>query len=1057
MVHNWISVSIALVILSLLPGTTMASAPPDADDSTILRDFYSANGLLNRGLYELAVSDYRTFLESHGDHEKALVARYGLGVSLYRLDRLNEAQEALFPLLDHPQFEYEAEVLLILGRCRASAGANDEAADHFRRILKRYPEHDLADDAACFLAEALYASRAFSKVANPCEILIERWPDSPRRERAELFRGFADMALEHYGEGIQHFEAMLKRFPKGEHADQVSLLYAKCLHLSGALQKATHQYREIIEQGEAQFVPDALFGLARLLYEDDRLDDSGVLLKGLLKRYKDHDLQSPAHLLLGRIYFQQDKNDLALRQFQQLAKLAPAYRDDAAYWSAKCAFQQGKYRQTERQLAEAVEQYKESELLPQMIYDRAVSLLRLDRDEDAIEILNAFLDGFPEDKLAPNARYAIASSQHERARYDECRETCGDFVKQHPKHRLLAAVRFLAAENEYLAGRNEEAVEQYGQFLDEYNEDERASVARYRLGMGLYRLGRFDEAKPYLDQSTIVVEEHPEFAPALRALGEGYFQNEDWSEAESNLTAYLGQHPDDASRSDVLLKLGLARSHQDNPDGAREAFELLLELDADSPQHLQGMFELGQVLVKTNHPSRAKQMFLEVIKQGDDTRYAPYAFEHLGVLAMKEAVYPEAAIYFENAAHTSRGTKRESTLRYQQGLAWYEAGDFEKAGECFLQIARDFPDDTLTPAATGRYALTLARRQRDDEATLALTRVLDQFSEDLDDELKATLFYELAWSQRRLKNPQEAAIAYRGLLSLSDELRLAPHGRMELAELEMDADRYDEATELLLPLVEENKSRESVPDDLLARAAYRLGICAYRLDKFNIAADRLDAFIHHYPEHELIPSAMLLCGEAAFRSGAFKTAAKHLEHAAAFEDMDEIHKPALLRLGECHAALQHWTKSEQAFAQYLKEFAEEDLWFQARFGMGWAKENQGDHQGAIVDYQAVVDKHQGPTAARAQFQIGECLFSQKKHEEAITALLRVDMLYDTPEWSAAALYEAGRCFESMGQVMEARDQFQRVCDHHENSEWAELAARRLRELPAAVPPGHPGS
>ena len=65
----------------------------------------------------------------------------------------------------------------------------------------------------------------------------------------------------------------------------------------------------------------------------------------------------------------------------------------------------------------------------------------------------------------------------------------------------------------------------------------------------------------------------------------------------------------------------------------------------------------------------------------------------------------------------------------------------------------------------------------------------------------------------------------------------------------------------------------------------------------------------------------------------------------------------------------------------------------------------------------------------------------------------MDILYAYPQWSAAALYEAGRCFEQMGSPVEARKQFEMVREDHPDSRWAELAGARLDELASRSLPG----
>ncbi len=98
-------------------------------------------------------------------------------------------------------------------------------------------------------------------------------------------------------------------------------------------------------------------------------------------------------------------------------------------------------------------------------------------------------------------------------------------------------------------------------------------------------------------------------------------------------------------------------------------------------------------------------------------------------------------------------------------------------------------------------------------------------------------------------------------------------------------------------------------------------------------------------------------------------------------------------------------------------------------------------------------RHQGPTAARAQFQIGQCLFARQRYKDAVRELLKVDILYAYPQWSAAALYEAGRCFEKLSQTAEARQQFKTVIDKYGDTRWAALASKRMATATAESPPG----
>jgi TolA-binding protein len=74
------------------------------------------------------------------------------------------------------------------------------------------------------------------------------------------------------------------------------------------------------------------------------------------------------------------------------------------------------------------------------------------------------------------------------------------------------------------------------------------------------------------------------------------------------------------------------------------------------------------------------------------------------------------------------------------------------------------------------------------------------------------------------------------------------------------------------------------------------------------------------------------------------------------------------------------------------------------------------------------------------------LFAKERYKEAVAEFLKVDILYAYPEWSSAAVFEAGRCFERLNQPGQARKQFESVVERYKDSRWARLASARLEQL-----------
>ncbi len=1062
------------IICALVLCVAPARGQDTIDDSTALRGYFTGNGLLNREMYELAVPEYRRFLDDYADHEKAPVARYGLAVSLFRLARYDEAVVELKQLRPRAEFAYAAEVLTILGQCQLARGQFDGAAECFGDVVREHAGHDLADDAAALSAESLYRAGRFEQVEGPCEVLATRWPQSPLRERAELFWGLSDMARGDYAHGARRFEAMSGRYPDGAYADQTALLLGQCLHRSNAWRNAMAQYRKVIERARDEYVPDAMYGLALLLHGRDRPEPAGRLLDELLARFPEDERVAEARLLRGRAWFDLEAYDRAFEQFERLSTVRGDLRDDAVYWMAKCRLRQDRAADAAERFREALRRFPESELRGEMTYDRAVALLRAGDADGALRVLDGFRSTFGQHALMPDAVQMMAATHHQERRYRESLELCRKFQADYPDHPEFApAVAFLAAENTYLMKEYGRAAAAYRSLLERYPEHEQADQARYRLGMALYYGQAFDKADEVLVLVADGRQTEPAFRGSLLGLGDGHFQRSQWAPAERHLGDYVFFGLDQPSADDALLKLGIARQRQGGSHGALKAFERLIEDLPESPHRLHAMFERGQVLVTLGRTDEARSALEQVLAEGADSRFAAHALNHLGTLAVERGDYPDAAAYFGRAAeafpaHPEAGVADlAAEAIFQQGQALMSAQQFEPAAEVLSRLEAEHPSHARRPQASALRAIALARRggrRGHAEALIEIQRVEQEHAGALDASLRTALAYEKAWCLRELDRAADAAGAYRAVLAEPRHGEVYDHALLELAELEIEAERYKAAAELLLELRRLIEGGAEVAGELRSQCTYRLGLCEFRLGNYPSAAALLEEFLAADANGALATSAGLLCAEALVKMGRYERGATHLARvvarfesestSASNEEARQAYGTSLLRLSECLAALQQWPESEAVFARYLDRFPRAELRFQAHFGVGWARENQGRHDDAMEAYGKVIDRHQGPTAARAQFQVGECLFAQKRFDEAVRAYLKVDILYAYPQWSAAALYEAGRCFGEMGNPVEARAQYEQVQRDHEQTRWAKLAGERLAELGRSTLPGH---
>ncbi len=1009
--------------------------------------------MLNRGLYDLAATEYRGFLEGYANHEKAGVATYGLGVSLFRLQRYDEAADVLAPVSGRRGAPYPAETATIAGQCMIAMGEPAKATSHFEYVLDRHSDHDLADEAASLLAEAFYYSGQYERVEQPYRLVRDNWPESPLRERTELFANLSRMARGKYNEAVEGLGKMIDRFPGGECHHQAELLLAQSLHRSNAIERALAQYRRVLQAAQEQYVPEAMYGLALLQQQQGEAKQAATVIETMVDRYPDHDIISDAKLLQGRVQFDLGQYADARRLLEELASREDDNEISAIYWAAKSLLREGKTDEAAKRLRVAIRRFPKSELAAEMLFDFAVALLRSDQMEASLEALDQFEARYSKHKLAADALHLSAVAEHRLEHYDASAERCLRFQREYPRHTLAPAVAFLIGENAFLSQDYEGAARAFSSYLDRHANTPQQSKAEYRLGMSQYQSGRFDEAQAALEGVADGQKTEAAFRTALLALGDIHFQEGRWPAAETNLNDYLSFGVDQWAADDALLKLGLARHRQERPAEALEAYDALLGGFSDSEHELQAVFERGQVLSAMKRSDEAKAAFERVVDAGNDTAFAAHALNHLGAIALSNKEFAEASGYFSRAAALGPDDAFTSDALFHKGQALMAEGRFEDAGAAFAELVEGYADSQYRQEARARMAIAFARAERHDAALAVIAELDGRELSDLDDALTAAVWYEKAWCLRSLERTDQAEGAYRALIAGPQAGDLRDRGMLELAELRAAAGDHEEAGALLTEMLKGRSDDEEGPESLRGQGMYRLGRCEYEMEHFARAGDVLEQYLGDYPSSDNLAPAGLLCGESLLRAGAHERAASHLRQVVRQHKENDAYGPALLRLGECLAALQHWARSEDAFAEYLLHLSDTDSWYQAQFGVGWACENQDRREDAIKAYRKVVERHQGPTAARAQFQIGECFYAAREFEEAVRELMKVDILYGYPEWSAAALYEAGRCFEELGKTAEARKQFEQVRTMHAETEWADLAGERLTRLAQTGLPG----
>jgi TolA-binding protein len=284
---------------------------------------------------------------------------------------------------------------------------------------------------------------------------------------------------------------------------------------------------------------------------------------------------------------------------------------------------------------------------------------------------------------------------------------------------------------------------------------------------------------------------------------------------------------------------------------------------------------------------------------------------------------------------------------------------------------------------------------------------------------------------------------YQALVAAFPDLPLAADARFELAELHADRGEHDTAIKLLREALDKEPNPE-----LTDKIRVRLGTCiAAKGDPK--AALALFNTVAQNPKSPLAGQAHYRAGECLLQTGDANEAVKHLvifRDQPPFQNLPGVSDRALLRLGHAFAQLKQWDQSRDAHGHVIGRFGNSPWVHEARYGVGWAWQNQKQFDHAVNAYQQVTSATASEIGAKAQLQIGLCRLEQKRYAEATSALLVVPFTYDYPELNAIALSEAARAFVENKQHEHAVKLLERVIREHPDTKWADAAKERLATL-----------
>jgi cellulose synthase operon protein C len=643
----------------------------------------------------------------------------------------------------------------------------------------------------------------------------------------------------------------------------------------------------------------------------------------------------------------------------------------------------------------------------------------------------------------------------------------------------VASDQYAVAAGHYSAERWELAAEEFQVFLTDHPANEKALHARFYRAESLAQLQKWDQAGQ-LFAEVLKLDGDSKFAQrALFRQAEVRLLAGDDSQAGPLLEAFWQKYPEDELNAYVLPYMGELALRADDAKAARRFYEQGMARYPKGALVDECRFGLARVHERTGETDKALEEY-QALSENAFGALADKAQFQLGSLHNAAGRFAEALATFDSFLDRFKTTP----LRAHAELArvWslvklqrYDEG--AKAAAALEESLRKQPNETIAATAALLHGEALERLGQTEEALAIYSRAGEENTNRAE---KAKGMYRAALAHDKLSHVQDARVLYQQLDELGKEFgdrgaMLYQWGCLEAENGHLDqaialwkrvreeesarASRYEATYRLALAAFESRNYAEC--DSLLAElngvagaeqlrpnVLYLRGRLAIAAEKWQDAATPLTQLVAEFPEHELAVTAAYWIAESTYQQGDFANAESQFSklHAELANRQDKLAPMTQLRRAQCLLQLHKWNEALATATQIEKAFPAFEAQHEVDYLVGRCLAHDADLSGARAAYEKVLRSPRAgknETAAMAQWMIGETYFLQEQYANALRAYLRVEILYAFPRWQAAALLQAGKCHEELGEWTQAAELYSKVLKHYPDTEVANEATERL--------------
>jgi TolA-binding protein len=972
------------------------------------------------------------------------------------------------------------------------------------------PKSKSTTDARVGLVESFYLQSKWKELVTASDELLTNAPTSQHVDKVRFQGAVARSKLKDYATAATVFEKLIATSKNTALVHRAIFRLAECKHLTGKFAEAAEMYAKIAKVAKANkgiYSEYAYYDLGVVYFLQKDYTKAIEELLGFMKAYGSSKLREKTELYLGRAYLEIKEYNKAVQYLRRLSdpnNKTSTVKPSATLWLARTYSRQNSSATVVTILTPVIETFAQTPEMPGLLNELATAQMRLKKYPEAAA-LYARARSISKPPQTVEFLRLQAFCLNQAGQYDASMKLTESFIKQHSGDATTPEVMFIKAENLLKLKKSAEALVVYMKVLTTAPKHPRIPLVHFRVAQ--IHIGAEQWAKAVEHLTTLLGGDHSDkdFNQANFMLGNCCFHLSKWDQTIAALETFLEEKPTETNVDTAVYNLALACQRMKLDDKA-----IGILRDMVSNQYIRrddkgkAVEDADDETLTKKERNKRKQKRNQRAQRYRETlqkqRHHQKARIELGKLLYEAGKYPEAASHLQTALQYFKQKKEtgDGNAEYYLGWVYLKQNKLKEAAGYFAKVAA-FPEHPFAQDAAlqcsilhirnkdvrsaqaalakmmsgpnpikadqGAYYLGLAMARQEDlpkpaqnekRYTAALANfdtVLTKYPKS--DKVPNALYWKGKCIAKLPKEggPAKAVEIFSAFLTKYPKHKLFADVTIDMSKIQFDAKEYEAVITAMKALLDPN-AEPQIKGTLKENALYLLGWSYSRTGKAEASATALEEMAKLQGKSgATTASASFQAGESRMKLQQYAEALKHFQKAVSASAPREgtkknpTHAPAMLRVAECEGLTNKWNEAQRTCQEFLKLYPKSPLVPQVTFTFGWSYENRKQYPQAIEQYRIVIArKKNDELSARAQFQIGECLFVTNKLDEAITELIRVETKYSFPEWSAKAILELGRIREAQKDEDEAIKRYNEVIERFPKSAAATVAKSLLRKL-----------